>query len=180
MQSLGDGTCGGTESEPASVSGLADPTQSGVRTDDHSQAVDGKQCPATPVTVYDLPKVGGASRRQVGTTLFMASESFNDHRFAIALSFPGEHRRFVRNVLERLAEILGRDRVFYDEWYEAELVGTDGDLKLRQFYREQSRMVVPFFSEHFEKDWCQIEWSAIRAMLRNGAKKTQLFPYSLT
>ena len=86
-------------------------------------------------------------------------------RFAIAVSFPGEHRRFVRNVVNRLAEVLGRDRVFYDEWYESELVGMDGDLKLRRFYREQSEMVVPFFSEHYDKPWCEIEWHAIRAML---------------
>ncbi len=86
-------------------------------------------------------------------------------RFAIAVSFPGEHRRFVRNVVERLAEVLGRERVFYDEWYEAELLGQNGDLKLRRYYREQAEMVVPFFSEHYEKPWCEIEWHAIRAML---------------
>ena len=68
----------------------------------------------------------------------------------------------MRKVVDRLAEVLGRDRVFYDAWYEAELVGLDGDLKLRRYYREQSELVVPFFSEHYEKDWCQIEWSAIR------------------
>ena len=86
-------------------------------------------------------------------------------RFAIAVSFPGEHRRFVRNVVDRLAEELGRDRIFFDEWYESELLGQDGDLKLRQIYRDESEFVVPFFSEHFKKPWCKIEWSATRAML---------------
>lgn len=66
-------------------------------------------------------------------------------RFAIAVSFPGEHRRFVRDVVDRLAAVLGRDRVFYDEWYQAELLGLDGDLKLRRYYREQSELVIPFF-----------------------------------
>ncbi len=47
-------------------------------------------------------------------------------RFAIAVSFPGEHRRFVRNVVNRLAEELGKERIFFDEWYEAELLGLDG------------------------------------------------------
>ena len=42
-------------------------------------------------------------------------------RFAIALSFPGEHRRFVRNVAERLAQVLGKSRVFFDEWHAAEI-----------------------------------------------------------
>jgi tetratricopeptide (TPR) repeat protein len=103
----------------------------------------------------------------------------NPRRFAIALSFPGEHRRFVKNVAARLAEVLGENRVFYDEWYEAELVGLDGDLKLRRYYREESEIVIPFFSEHYEKDWCQIEWSAIRAMLKTRRKENAVIPIQL-
>lgn len=99
-----------------------------------------------------------------------------NRRFAIAVSFPGEHRRFVRNVVKRLAEKLGRDRVFYDEWYQSELLGLNADLKLRHYYREQSELVVPFFSEHYEKDWCQIEWSAIRAMLRARRNENAVIP----
>src|ERR1051326_7567867 len=97
-------------------------------------------------------------------------------RFDIALSFPGEHRRFVKNVAARLAEVLGKNRVFYDEWYEAELLGLDGDLKLRRYYREESAMVVPFFSELYEKDWCQIEWSAIRVMLKTRRQENAVIP----
>ena len=100
-------------------------------------------------------------------------------RFAIAVSFPGEHRRFVRNVVNRLAEVLGRERVFYDEWYESELLGLDGDLKLRRYYREQSEMVVPFFSEHYRKPWCEIEWHAIRAMLKSRKAEDAVIPVQL-
>ena len=35
----------------------------------------------------------------------------------------------VENVVKALAEEIGRDRVFYDKWYENELVGLNGDLK---------------------------------------------------
>jgi hypothetical protein len=107
------------------------------------------------------------------------TDATNARRFAIALSFPGEHRRFVKNVADRLAEVLGKNRVFYDEWYEAELIGLDGDLKLRRYYRDESEMVVPFFSEHYEKDWCQIEWSAIRAMLKTRRKENAVIPVQL-
>jgi tetratricopeptide (TPR) repeat protein len=103
----------------------------------------------------------------------------DQRRFAIAVSFPGEHRRFVRQVVDRLAQVLGRDRVFYDAWYEAELLGLDGDLKLRRYYREQSDLVVPFFSEHYAKDWCQIEWSAIRAMLKDRRKDDAVVPVQM-
>ncbi len=109
----------------------------------------------------------------------MSSEATTSRRFSIAVSFPGEHRRFVLNVVNRLAEHLGRNRVFYDEWYESELVGLDGDLKLRRYYREQSEVVVPFFSEHYVKDWCQIEWSAIRAMLKARRKEDAVIPVAL-
>ena len=108
----------------------------------------------------------------------MAQDS-RQRRFAIAVSFPGEHRRFVRRVVDRLAEVLGRDRVFYSQWYEAELAGLDGDLKLRRYYREQSKLVVPFFSEHYAKDWCRIEWSAIRAMLKERRKEDAAVPVQL-
>ena len=100
-------------------------------------------------------------------------------RFAIAVSFPGEQRRFVRNVVKRLAEVLGRERVFYDEWYESELVGLDGDLKLKRYYRDQSEMVVPFFSEHYAKPWCEIEWHAIRAMLKERRAEDAVVPVAL-
>ncbi len=107
------------------------------------------------------------------------TDATNSRRFAVALSFPGEHRRFVKNVAHRLVEVLGEHSVFYDEWYEAELVGLDGDLKLRRYYREESLMVVPFFSEHYAKDWCQIEWSSIRAMLKDRRKEDAVVPVQL-
>lgn len=97
-------------------------------------------------------------------------------RFAIALSFPGEHRRFVRNVALGLAEKLARESVFFDEWYEPELRGIDADLKLRRIYRDDSELVIPFFSEHYMKMWCQIEWRAIRAVLAERAKDDAVLP----
>ena len=107
------------------------------------------------------------------------TDATNPRRFAIALSFPGEHRRFVKNVAARLVEVLGEKRVFYDKWYEAELLGLDGDLKLRRYYREESELVVPFFSEHYQKDWCRIEWSAIRAMLKARRNEDAVIPVQL-
>ena len=68
-----------------------------------------------------------------------------EKRFAIAVSFPGEHRQFVNNVVKQLVAELGQDRVFYDRFYDDELVGLDGDNKLRRYYRDESEMVVPFF-----------------------------------
>ncbi len=77
------------------------------------------------------------------------------NRFKVALSFPGEHRDFVLKVAEELATRLTRERVFYDEWYEIELLGVGGDLKLQSMY-EQADLVVPFFSECYSKSWCSL------------------------
>ncbi len=69
--------------------------------------------------------------------------------------------------------------MFFDEWYESELVGLDGDLKLRRYYREGSELVVPFFSEHYKKPWCEIEWSAIRSMLKNRRAEDAVVPVQM-
>lgn len=100
-------------------------------------------------------------------------------RFAIAVSFPGEDREFVLNVVTELASELGKENIFYDEWYEHELVGVDGDLKLRKYYREQSKMIVPFFSKHYQKPWCGIEWSAIRGLLLTRRNDDLIIPVAL-
>ena len=100
------------------------------------------------------------------------------NRFKVALSFPGEHRDFVLKVAEELATRLTRERVFYDEWYEIELLGVGGDLKLQSMY-EQADLVVPFFSEHYSKSWCSLEWETIRGILLNRRKDDAVIPVHL-
>ena len=85
---------------------------------------------------------------------------------------------FVLNVVERLAQVLGRDRVFYDPWYEARLLGSGGDLKLQAFY-QQAEMVVPFFSEHYGKKWCAMEWETIRGILLDRRADDAVIPVHL-
>jgi len=86
-------------------------------------------------------------------------------KFAVALSFPGEHRLLVEQIADILADSFGRERVFYDEWHKPILMGRHLDRKLRAIYRDQSELVVPFFSRHYSKPWCELEWSAIREIL---------------
>lgn len=100
------------------------------------------------------------------------------NRFHVALSFPGENRSFVRAVAETLAQTLGRDRVFYDEWYEIDLLGVGGDLKLLEMYA-QSDLIVPFFSEHYSKPWCKVEWERIREILLHRRQDDAVVPVHL-
>ena len=93
--------------------------------------------------------------------------------FDVALSFPGENRPYAWAVAERLSLLLGRQRVFYDEYYKAQLARPNLDTLLQDIYRNRSRLVVAFLCAAYQaKDWCGIEFKAIRDILkqRNDAK----------
>jgi hypothetical protein len=87
-------------------------------------------------------------------------------RFRIALSFPGEHRRLVQRVADRLSAAVGRERVLYDKYYEAELARVDLDVYLPRLYREQADLIVLFLCpEYAAKRWCRLEWRYIRQLI---------------
>jgi hypothetical protein len=72
----------------------------------------------------------------------MTKDSSGPHRFAIALSFPGEQRDFVEQGAGHLAASFGKDRVLYDKYYEAEFARLDSDVYLPRLYRTQSELIV--------------------------------------
>jgi hypothetical protein len=93
------------------------------------------------------------------------AESF---RFDVAFSFAGPHRDKVRAVAELIAKRLGKERVFFDEWYEHEILGDDMDVLLQRFYHEQSLFVLADLSgDYAGRPWCQAEARAIRALRLN-------------
>lgn len=92
-------------------------------------------------------------------------------RFDVALSFPGEHREYVKRVADRLAKNLSPERVFYDANYKAELARLDMDTYLQEIYHDQAELVVVFLCAEYEKkQWCGLEWRAVRDLLKQ--KKT--------
>jgi tetratricopeptide (TPR) repeat protein len=87
--------------------------------------------------------------------------------FRVALSFPGEHRDFVEKLAERLAAALPREAIFYDRWYEAHLAVPNLDTLLQDIYRKRADLVVAFFCKEYDKkEWCRLEWRAIRDVLK--------------
>lgn len=101
----------------------------------------------------------------------MKHDSIVARRFSVSLSFPGEKRDYVRKVAGCLADSLGKDKVFFDEYYEAELAVLNLDLKLQKIYKNESDLVVPFFcAKYAEKNWCKVEWDAIRAAIFSKRK----------
>lgn len=88
--------------------------------------------------------------------------------FKVALSFPGEKRLYVSNVAEILKEAMGDNKVFYDFDYQSQIARPDADTLLQNVYRNQSDLVVVFIcSEYVEKDWCGLEWRAVRDIIKS-------------
>jgi hypothetical protein len=98
-------------------------------------------------------------------------------RFRVALSFPGEHRKFVEAVATSLTDYIHKDRIFYDKYYEAELARLNLDTYLQQIYHDDSELIVVFLCAEYEsKDWCGLEWRAIRDLLKQK-QTSQIMPF---
>ncbi len=97
------------------------------------------------------------------------------YRFLVALSFAGEIRKRVEPIALRLAKILGKERVFYDKWYEDEIAGTDAHFELQRIYSSTTKMVVVCISpEYNDKVWPRDEYRAISSFERSTRKDERL------
>lgn len=92
----------------------------------------------------------------------------NEINFKVALSFPGEHRTYVSKVTDILRASLGKDQVFYDYDYQSQLAIPNLDAMLQNIYRHNSNLVVVFLcKEYAEKEWCGLEWRAVRDIIKS-------------
>lgn len=90
--------------------------------------------------------------------------------------FPGEQRSYVSKVAGSLRKELGKDAVFYDYDYQSQLVRPNLDLLLQNIYRKQSELLVVFLSkEYAEKDWCGLEWRAVRDIIKSKQDSKIMF-----
>jgi hypothetical protein len=97
-------------------------------------------------------------------------------RFRIALSFPGEYRAFAKEVANLLGETFCEDEVFYDDNFEAELARPDLDTYLQKIYHDDSELIVVFLCVEYEKkEWCGIEWRAIRDLIKRRKASQIMF-----
>jgi len=97
------------------------------------------------------------------------NDSINSHKFKIALSFSGKYRVLVEDIAFRIREELGNNTVFYDDFYKAHLAQPNLDLLLQKIYKDNSKLNVIFLSSDYEdKEWCGIEFRAIRELIKTG------------
>lgn len=88
--------------------------------------------------------------------------------FDVAFSFPGEARQIVQEVIEHLEEKVSRNKIFYDNFYQAFLARPNLDAYLSHIYRSQSNLIVVFLSKDYErKPWPGLEFRIIREIIFN-------------
>lgn len=96
--------------------------------------------------------------------------------FKVALSFPGEKRGYVSEVAAHLRSAWGPDAVFYDYDYQAQLARPNLDTFLQNIYRNRAQLVVVFLCEEYsKKEWCGLEWRAIRDIIKTKSDEQVMF-----
>jgi len=97
-------------------------------------------------------------------------------RFKVALSFSGEHRTYVSEVATELKRRLPKGWIFYDKDFQAQLARPNLDTLLQRIYLNNSDLVVVFLSTEYEtKQWCGLEWRAIREIIKNKSDHSIMF-----
>jgi hypothetical protein len=99
-----------------------------------------------------------------------------DLKFEVAMSFAGEHRAYAAAVVDALRPTLGEDEIFYDFDYQAQLARPNLDTLLQDIYRNRCRLVVVFIcAEYAKKQWCGLEWRAIRDIIKSRQDDMLMF-----
>jgi len=97
-------------------------------------------------------------------------------RFKVALSFPGEKREYVAAVAAEVKKKIGGEHVFYDRDFTAQLARPNLDVMLQRIYLNNSDLVVVFLCADYErKEWCGLEWRAIREIIKNRSDHSIMF-----
>jgi hypothetical protein len=96
------------------------------------------------------------------------------HEFRVAFSFPGEARYRICPIAHIVQDALGPDTVFYDEWYKAELARLNLDLRLQGIYSRAELIVVCLCAGYENKEWCGLEWRAIRDLIKKRQDRIML------
>ena len=94
------------------------------------------------------------------------STCFDKKIFDVAFTFAGETRNLVEEVLKELEKTINKDDIFYDNNYISQLAVPALDVLLKDIYGKRSKLVVVFLcAKYQDKEWCGIEFGAIRDTL---------------
>jgi hypothetical protein len=97
------------------------------------------------------------------------------HSFDVALSFPGEIRPLVEQIALELERLIGPNSYFYDNNL-SQLARPSLDTLLQDIYRNRAKLIVVFLSGDYQKkDWCGIEFRAIKEIIMERDHKRIMF-----
>lgn len=105
-----------------------------------------------------------------------AAAQLEQYRFDVAVSFAGEYRDYVKQVVDTLLTVLPRDRVLYDQHFRAELARSNSDTLLQGFYLEAELLVVFLCPEYEQKEWCGLEWRVVRDLIKRQQNHRIMLP----
>lgn len=89
----------------------------------------------------------------------------SEHVFDVALSFPGEVRPLVEEIVQELERRLGPNTYFYDKNYVSQLARPSLDTLLQGIYSRAKLDVVFLSTDYQKKDWCGVEFRAVREII---------------
>lgn len=93
--------------------------------------------------------------------------NISNHYFDVALTFAGEHRKYVEATVYELQRFIDKNQIFYDNNYKSQLARPSIDILLQDIYKNRSKLVVVFVCEKYqEKEWCGVEFRVIREMIK--------------
>jgi hypothetical protein len=97
------------------------------------------------------------------------------HVFDVALSFPGEARPLVGKIAQELERRLGPNAYFYDNNYVSQLAQPSLDTLLQGVYRRAKLDVVFLSTDYQKKDWCGVEFRAVREIILTRENSRVMF-----
>jgi hypothetical protein len=98
------------------------------------------------------------------------------HSFEVAFSFPGEVRSLVEQIALELERRMGPNSYFYDNNHVSQLARPSLDTLLQDIYRNRTKLVVVFLGgDYHKKDWCGIEFRAIKEIIMERDHKRIMF-----
>lgn len=66
--------------------------------------------------------------------------------------------------------------MFYDFDYQSQLARPNTDILLQNIYRNNAKLIVVFLSkEYVQKEWCGLEWRAIRDIIKSKEDEQVMF-----
>lgn len=75
-----------------------------------------------------------------------------------------------------MRENLDNDCLFYGFDYQSQLARPNIDILLQNIYRNNAKLIVVFLSkEYAEKEWCGLEWRAVRDIIKSKGDEQIMF-----